>query len=344
MNTETSATEKVHYHRRRRPVMLPIMLFATAACALVSLAIGPADISFGGALGALLPATAGDGHIALIVREIRLPRTLLALLIGAGLGASGAALQALARNPLAEPGIIGISSMAALGAVAVFYSGLSTIHPLALPAGGFAGAALCVLVLYFLTRRGISVLTLVLAGVAINSLAGALTALALNLSPNPFAAYEIFFWLLGSLANRSIDHVTLVAPFACAGITLLLVAGRDLNAFALGEDVAATLGVGIRRTQFLVITGTALAVGTGVAVAGVIGFVGLVVPHLLRHIVGNEPSALIPTSAFGGAILTLAADTVCRVAFGATELKLGVLTALLGAPFFLMLVLRRRGF
>ncbi|MDX1607443.1 MAG: iron ABC transporter permease, partial [Candidatus Competibacterales bacterium] len=186
------------------------------------------------------------------------------------------------------------------------------------------------------------VVTLILAGVAINSLAGALTTLVLNLSPNPFAAYEIFFWLMGSLADRSLDHVALAAPFMVLGWILLLSIARALDALSLGEDVAASLGFNLAGVRLRVVLGTALAVGAAVAVSGVIGFVGLMVPHLLRPLVGQQPARLLLASALGGAVLLLAADIGVRLLTTASELKLGVVTALLGAPFFFWLLLRTR--
>lgn len=305
----------------------------------LSLWIGPVRITLADLWHAL---TGEPGPLATVVREIRLPRAILACLIGASLGMSGAALQALVRNPLAEPGLIGVSALAALGAVIAYYSGLSGTYAFALPLGGIIGAFLAVIALFALTGRGRGTLTLILAGVAINSLGGALTALALNLSPNPFAAYEIFFWLMGSLSNRSSEHVYMVLPLMLCGWAFLLAAARGLDTFTLGEEVAATLGVNIARTRWFVIVGSALAVGAGVAVAGIVGFVGLVVPHLLRPFVGHRPIVLLPVSALGGAALTLAADLVSRAPIGGAELKLGVVTALIGAPFFLFLVLKTR--
>lgn len=279
---------------------------------------------------------------ALVLQEIRLPRALLGCLIGATLGLSGAALQGLLRNPLAEPGVIGVSGSAAFGAVVAFYSGASLVYPMLLPLGGIAGALCSVLLLYALAGRDCSILTLVLAGIAINALAGALTALALNLSPNPYAALEIFYWLMGSLADRSLDHVGLSFLPMLAGCALLLSCRRGLDALSLGEDTARSLGVNITVLQRKIILGVALSVGAAVSVAGGIGFVGLVVPHLLRPFVGHQPGRLLLASALGGAVLLLAADIVVRWLSGAQELKLGVLTALIGAPFFLGLVLKTR--
>lgn len=316
-----------------------VLALAIAILLVLSLWVGSVAIT----LTDVWHALSGDpGPLATVVREIRVPRAILACLIGASLGMSGAALQALVRNPLAEPGLIGVSALAALGAVIAYYSGLSSVHAFALPLGGIIGAFVAVIALFALTGRGLGTLTLILAGVAINSLGGALTALALNLSPNPFAAYEIFFWLMGSLSNRSSEHVYMVLPLMLCGWAFLLAAARGLDTFTLGEEVATTLGVNITRIRWFVVVGSALAVGAGVAVAGIVGFVGLVVPHLLRPFVGHQPMVLIPVSGLGGAALTLAADLVSRAPIGGSELKLGVVTALIGAPFFLFLVLKTR--
>lgn len=327
-------------HKRFWGTVTALVLFIIAL-ALFSLRIGPVDIELSSVFKTLLGVSSNMEFEDLIILDIRLPRTVLALLVGVGLGMSGAALQALVKNPLAEPGILGISSTSALGAVVVFYTGHASHFPFALALGGLAGALVSTILLLFLATRRYDTVTLILAGVAINAFAGALTALALNLSPNPFAVYEIYFWLMGSFANRSMDHVWLVLPFTVFGAAMLYASGKRLDAFAFGDEVAYTLGVNVKNTRILVITGTALAVGAGVAIAGVIGFVGLVVPHLLRPLIGNQPSRLIPISGLGGGLLTLAADMVCRVGIATGELKLGIVTAIIGAPFLLTLILRR---
>jgi iron complex transport system permease protein len=318
---------------------LVALALATAALFAASLLTGPAGLDVGESLSALI--TSRGEAVALVMREIRLPRALLGLLIGAGLGLSGAALQGYLRNPLAEPGLLGISGAAAFGAAIALYTGLASAFPLALPLAALAGAAAATLLVQALAG-GSSSITLILAGIAVSSLAGALTSLVLNLSPNPFAASEIVYWLLGSLADRSMPHVYLAGPFILAGMALLMTLGRALDALTLGEDAAASLGVTLARTRTLAVLGTALAVGAGVAVAGAIGFVGLVVPHLLRPFTGALPSRLLPASALGGAALLLAADLAVRVIAPDRDLKLGVLTALVGAPFFLWLVWRNR--
>lgn len=321
-------------------VTMVLLLGATAIMFVASLMVGPAAITL--VEGARGLVSEQSGAFALIMQEVRLPRALLGLMIGAVLGLSGAVLQGYLRNPLAEPGVIGISAAAALGAVIALYTGLSAVFPFALPLCALVSAGLGVVIIQTLAGRGASTLTLILAGVAVSSFAGAMTSLALNLSPNPFAALEIVFWLMGSLADRSMTHVQLAAPFIIVSIVLLLGLGRSLDALTLGEHVAGTLGINTRRLQVLVVFGTACGVGAATSVSGAIGFVGLVVPHILRPLVGARPSRLLVASALGGAVLILAADVFVRVAFPARELKLGVVTALIGAPFFLWLLIKSR--
>jgi iron complex transport system permease protein len=279
---------------------------------------------------------------ALVLVELRVPRAVLGCLVGFSLGLTGAAMQGLLRNPLAEPGIIGVSSTAALGAVVVFYFGLSGVFLLALPLGGVVGAMVATVLLYGLAGRGAGTMTLILAGVAISSFAGALTALALNLSPNPYAVSEIVYWLLGSLADRSLLYVWLVLPLMLVGWALILMSGPPLDALTLGEDTARSLGFNLGRLRLQLVAGTALAVGSAVAATGSIGFVGLVVPHLLRPLVAHRPGRLLLVSGLGGAALTLAADIAVRLLPIRPELKLGVITAIIGAPFLLSLIYRLR--
>ncbi|MBC8717162.1 iron ABC transporter permease [Ochrobactrum sp. Marseille-Q0166] len=321
-------------------LLLVILGLMVLVLFVLSLLVGPASISAGESIRALL--TGKGDVIVLVMREIRLPRALLALLIGASLGLSGAALQGYLRNPLAEPGLLGVSSSASLGAVIAIYTGLSQAFPLALPLLALVGAFVSVFLVKTLAGQHAGTLTVILAGVAVTSLAGAMTALALNLSPNPFAAMEIVFWMLGSLADRSMTHVWLVAPFILIGWVMLFSLGRALDSLTLGSDAAASMGVNLSRVQFLAVLGTAASVGASTAVAGAIGFVGLVVPHLLRPLVGSKPSRLLAASGFGGAALLLAADVLVRVIMPGRELKLGVLTAIIGAPFFLWLVFKYR--
>jgi iron complex transport system permease protein len=279
---------------------------------------------------------------ALVLTELRIPRAALGGLVGCSLGMTGAAMQGLLRNPLAEPGIIGVSGAAALGAVATFYSGVAGALSLALPLGGISGAAVATILLFGLTSRGAGTMTLILAGVAINSFAGALTSLALNLSPNPYAVSEIVFWLMGSFADRSLPYVWLVLPLMAVGWGLLLASAPALDALTLGEDTAASLGFGLAGLRFRLVGGAALSVGSAVAVTGAIGFVGLVVPHLLRPLVGHRPGRLLLVSGLGGAALTLTADIMVRLLPIRPELKLGVVTAIIGAPFLFSLIYRLR--
>ncbi|WP_353474497.1 iron ABC transporter permease [Salipiger sp. H15] len=320
---------------------LAILLPLVAVLAALSLSLGPADVTLPESLRALI--LGGDGPLPMVMREIRLPRVLLALMIGGTLGLAGAAMQGYLRNPLAEPGLLGVSASAALGAVLAIQTGLSTAFALALPLSALAGAVIAVLILVLLAGPRAETLTLILAGVALSAIAGALTQLVLNLSPNPFAASEIVFWMMGSLADRSMLHVWLALPFMTLGVLLLAGVGRGLDALTLGEDAAASMGIDLARLRLRVVLGTACVVGAGTAVAGAIGFVGLVVPHLLRGAVGGRPGPLLWVSAAGGAAMLLAADIAVRVVAPDRDLKLGVLTALVGAPFFLHLVWRSRG-
>ncbi len=325
---------------RAAPFLIPLLALAAVAAFAASLLVGPAAIGLSDLLAAVW---SGEAETAgLILFEVRLPRAILGLTIGATLGLAGAALQGFLRNPLAEPGIIGVSASASFGAVLMFYTGLSGLFALALPLGGIAGACIGVLIVQALAGRGEGALTLILAGVAVTSFAAALTSLTLNLAPNPFAALEIMFWLMGSLADRSFEHVWLSLPFMLAGWLLLMSSGRPLDALTLGEDAARSLGFDLKAVKHRLVFGTALSVGAATSVAGAIGFVGLVVPHLLRPLVGHRPSALLLASALGGAALTLSADVAVRLLSPGREIKLGVLTALIGAPFFLFLVLRMR--
>ncbi|RRH72625.1 FecCD family ABC transporter permease [Falsigemmobacter faecalis] len=320
---------------------LTLSLAALVALLFVaSLLIGPAAF---GPLEALSALLRGEGEATvLVMREIRLPRAILGLLTGASLGLAGAAMQGWLRNPLAEPGLIGVSPMASLGAVLALQSGLVAAFAPALPLAALAGAALAVVLLFVLSGPRGGTLTVILAGVALSALAGALMSLVLNLSPNPFAASEIIFWLMGSLADRSMEHVWLAAPVMAAGALALAGAGRGLDALSLGEDVARSLGISPEGLRRRVVFGVAALAGAATSVAGGIGFVGLVVPHLLRRATGGRPSALLLPSALGGAAVILAADLATRLILPERDLKLGVLTALIGAPFFIHMILSLR--
>ena len=314
---------------------LSLLIAGTLAVILLSLFFGAADLSLSQTLQALL----GNGREidVIIVRELRLPRALLGAVIGAGLGASGAALQGYTRNPLAAPGILGFTSCAALGAVIALYFGFNQAVPFAALIGTILGA---ILILKIAGPRK-SASTLILAGVGVGALATAVTGLIMNFAPNPWALSEIVYWLMGSLKNAELGGLMICAPLTALGIVLLLFVGPDLRTLSLGEETAMSLGVSLGRVRALLISGTALCVGSGVAIAGAIGFIGLFVPHIIRLIFGPDPMKLIPLSALGGAGFLVLADIITRALTGpGTQLYLGILTSLIGVPFFLYLAVK----
>jgi iron complex transport system permease protein len=324
------------------PALLYGLLTVLAATLfLASLLLGAVPLSPAAVIAAL--AGFGDPADILIVQELRLPRAILAVMIGATLAVSGAALQGLVRNPLAAPSVFGAPSAAAFGAVLAIATGAADALSFSLPIAAILGALLSVGALLMVAGRGASMLTLLLAGLALSSLAGALVSLALNLAPNPFAALEIAFWLLGSLEDRSFRHIAMAAPFLLACWALLLGLRGPLRALTLGEDVARTSGVNLGRLQALTVLGVALGVGAAVAVSGVIAFVGLITPHLVRPFVGHDPARVHLPAMLAGACLLLAADCATRLIPSTGEIRIGVLTALIGVPFFLWLVMRQRG-
>jgi iron complex transport system permease protein len=325
---------------RRRAGIITGLVVLVALLALVSLGTGPVRLSPLTVIDALFGG--GSDVQQVIVREIRLPRAILGLAIGAILGLSGAALQGLLRNPLASPSLFGAPQSAAFGAVLIIALGLADVRSWALPAAAIVAAFASVFVLLMVAGRGAGLLLLILAGLAISSLAGAATALVMNLSRNPFAALEISFWLLGSLEDRSFRHVTLALPFIAAGAVILMSQRHAFRALSLGEEAAQSLGVDVGRLRLLVIVGVALGVGGAVAVTGSIGFIGLVAPHLMRPLIGHDPGRLLIPSALSGAALLLAADIAVRVIPSTTDIKVGVLTSIIGVPFFLYLIVRER--
>ena len=335
MTTFIRSSESIH-----RGPLLMLMSGVLACLFLLSLFIGANPIPV---LAAVMDA-AGDTQsvIALILTEVRLPRALIALLAGATLGLCGAAMQGLLRNPLASPGLVGSAGGAALGASLTLYSGLAAGFWLALPAGGIVGSLLATLLVYSLAGRAAGTATLILAGVAVNSIAMALISLLINLAPSPYAVREIVLWMLGSIANHSMDDFWIMLPGTLLGWALLAGTGHSLDALTLGEETAHTLGVNLDRLRWRIFVAIALAVGSAVSTTGAIGFVGLVTPHLLRPLVGFQPGRLLPASALGGAIMLLCADIGVRLFPAGTEIKVGVLTALVGAPFFLFLIVRSR--
>lgn len=323
-----------------RALLLTLLGLTALGLAAASLTLGPAPLSPSRVLAAL--GGGGDATARIIVLDLRLPRAILALAVGAMLGAAGAALQGYLRNPLAEPGVLGAAPAAAVGAVVALYFGFAAAVPLLLPAFAIAGAVAALLPLLWLAGRGDGPLGLILAGVAVSALAGAGIALALNLAPNPFAVAEITTWLMGSLEDRSVVHVGIALPCIAVGLALLLWDGRSLDALTLGEDGARALGVDLGVVRLRLLSGVAIGVGGAVAVAGAIGFVGLIVPHLVRPLTDRSPSAVLLPSALGGAALLAAADIGVRLIATDNELRLGVVTAFLGVPVFLYHLRRER--
>ena len=306
----------------------------------VSLATGSTSVSV---TSGLLDWLGNDlTEQALIIGEIRLPRTLIALAVGAALGLSGAALQGLLRNPLADPSLVGASQGAALGAATVFYFGLfSAFGALATTVAGLLGAVIALFLIMGLAGTGRPALV-IMAGLAISTLAGAILAMVLNFAPNPYAMQELVFWLLGSVSNRSMDNLTILLPALLVGSILVLTQKKLLAGLSLGEQIAESMGLAVNRGSRIIILGTAILVGSAVSVAGAIGFVGLLVPHLLRPFVAYRPDKLLLPSALLGAILVCVADIMVRGLPIGRELKLGVLTSLIGAPFFVWLVWKER--
>ena len=315
-----------------------IAALVLALTVIASLFVGRVNVDPGDVIrGLMSPEQTLAG---LVVTELRLPRAVLAILVGAALGLSGAVLQGLLRNPLAEPGLLGVSNGAALGAVLSIYFGLSQAVPLATPLLGLAGAISAGAMTFAFGRGG--TLTLILAGSAVSGLMLAFLALALNFAPNPYAAYEMNIWLLGTLSEKSWDHIFLAGPFIGLGLAILATMGRAVDALSLGEVQARSLGIDLDRMRILTLLGVGLAVGAATSVTGSIGFIGLVAPHLVRPFVGHQPSRTLLPSALLGAALLLSADIVTRLLTTQNELRLGVVTSLIGAPFFFWLVLRLR--
>ena len=290
-----------------------------------------------------LPLSAWHGSDPrwLIIMELRLPRTVLAALVGAGLGLSGAAMQGYLRNPLADPGLFGVSSGAALGAVISLFFGYTAAAWL-LPAFALTGAAISMAVLALLVGRSGSLIVFTLGGVILSSIAGSMIALAISLAPTPFASSQIVTWLMGALTDRSWADVWLALPLIAVGAAVLALTARSLDALTLGEPAARSMGVDPLRLQILIVVGVGICVGASVAAAGIIGFVGLMVPHLVRPFAGHRPSAVLLPSALGGALLLVVADSLVRAAPTVSELRLGIAMSMLGGPFFLALLLRMR--
>lgn len=324
---------------------LGLGLGLVAVAMALGLLLGAVSVPVGDLLDVLTGGAGGARWHRTLVLDVRLPRVVAGLIVGAGLAVSGAALQGLFRNPLADPGVIGVSSGASLGAVLAMYLGLAAVTSWSVPLFSIAFAAAAAFTVYgAATRRGRTpVATLLLAGIAVGSFAGALTSFVLSLSLDEYEqGRQTFRWLMGGLEARTWREVALVGPPTLLGGALLLGSYRELDALVLGEVEAAAVGVDVERVRRRLVFATSLVVGSSVAVSGVIGFVGLVVPHVLRLLVGPAHAVLLPASIVFGAAFLAVADTLARTLLAPQEIRLGVVTALFGAPFFLYLLLGRR--
>ena len=345
----------------RAALALPVLAMGLTVLSLVSLGTGPVSIPPGQVVQLLLPGLAtpevegesldagargGTAHEAasIIVRRLRPPRVLLAILVGASLGLCGAVMQGFFQNPMADPYIIGVSSGAALGATIALAFAIDFwfigVHSASLFA--FVGALTVTFVVYAVSRRGGRVPTtlLLLTGVAVGSLASATTSLLMITTQTDL--HRILFWLLGSFSSRRWEHVHMLWPYALVGAAVLQFYARDLNVLLQGEENAKYLGVDVERMKRILLVVTALLTAAAVSVSGIIGFVGLIVPHVMRLIVGPDHRRLLPASLLGGAILMVAADMLARILIAPAEVPVGVITAMLGCPFFLYLLSRRR--
>ena len=317
-----------------------LLLVALIIVSIASLLIGRTEIDVMNVIRALFGAA--DQPINIIITELRLPRVLLGVFIGAALGISGAALQGVLRNPLADPGVIGVTASAALGAVIAIHLGLQIIWPMFIPVFAMGGALLAALILLVVSMRESSVLTLILVGIGISSLAMAGVSLVMNIADSPMSIRDMIMWMLGSLENRTMTDLMLAVPFILFGWLMMINVGQGLNALSVGEDTAQTMGINTSLLKLRIVVGSAISVGGAVAACGSIGFVGLVVPHMVRGLISNEPGGiLLPSALMGGLLLTLA-DLVTRIPTSGATLQLGVVTSLIGAPAFLFIVYNTR--
>lgn len=284
----------------------------------------------------------GDQADRLVIWEIRAPRSIAAMLVGGALGLSGAALQGLLRNPLAEPGVLGVSASASLGATLVIFYGLAEFSQLLIPIAAVSTAIIATIFLTMVATRFSSITTLILIGIGLSSVAGAVMALLLNLAPNPFSLADLVNWTLGSVANRSFDDIALAAPLLMLGTIIIMRKHRELAALSLGDEGAFAIGVHLTQTRMQIVLGTGIITGTAVSLAGAIGFVGIVAPHIVRPFVQFNPSRLLLPSALTGGLMLMLADIGVRILPTSTELKLGVVAALVGAPLFILIAAKGR--
>ena len=324
----------------RKFLLIALSILALLAVSWASLSLGSVDLSTAQVWDGLWGH--GPQSISIIVQELRLPRLILGMMAGATLAVMGAALQGLLRNPLADPGVIGVSASAGLGAVIAIYFGLTAISALAVPVMAMLMAGMATLLLFVLAMRDSSALTLILTGIGISSLATAFISLVMNLAPTPGSVQDMVMWMLGSLENRTTTDLWLSGPFVLLGWAMLVGTSRGLDALSLGEDAAMSLGINVQRMRWQIIIGCALSVGAVVSVCGGIGFVGLVVPHMVRIFMGNAPGRILLPSAILGAAILVGADMLTRILTDYGTLRLGVVTAIIGAPVFLLIVYRTR--
>ena len=324
-----------------RTLPLWLCIFAGVALIVLSLCLGPYKINW----SQLAYDIAKDNQTieTIVFFELRIPRTIMCILTGVALGAGGAALQTLLRNPLAEPSIIGISSSAALGAVLVMSFQLHLVSLFFMPVGAIIFSMVAASLLVFISRRSHDHVTILLVGVGISLLSGAATSFLLSISDNPYAVNEIVFWMLGSLSNVSNDDLLLAVPFALSGALLMLSTAPAQNYFVFGGEVAASSGINVKTLRAKVILGASLGVGGVTAIIGMVGFIGLLSPHIVRPFVGNEPRRTLIWSPVVAAALVLAADIAIRLLPTTNELRLGVVTTLIGAPLFLYVIFKRFG-
>lgn len=341
---------------KKAVVALPVLTALLILVALISCGTGAVEISPAQVCAIIakqvhlpLPVEYNTQQEAVLL-AIRLPRVVLALLVGAALAVSGTALQGLFQNPLTEPGLIGVSSGATLGAVAIVVLGHQWFAPLiatlgiyALPVASFCTALAVTILVYRLSQYGgkTMVNTVLLAGIAFNALAGALTGVLIYYASDA-QLRSITFWTLGSLGGATWENVSAILPFILLAIPVLLFMSKSLNAFTLGESNAAHLGINTERTKQLVIVLSTMAVGAAVSVSGIIMFVGLIVPHMLRLLSGPDHRTLLPASALLGATLLVLADVLARTVFHPAEIPIGIVTSLIGAPFFIYILLDQR--
>jgi len=332
----------------RAPLLTLWLVLLLVASVTLGAAIGVVQLPFWDTLWIIvarslrLPVELDPGQAA-IIWSVRLPRVLVAGLVGFALAASGAAMQGLFRNPLADPGIIGVSAGGSMGAVVAIFLQLHTVSGWWTPAFAFAGALLAASLAYALATRGgrTDTATLLLAGVALSSLFSAVISLLYHFVEDGILR-QIVYWLMGNLAGRRWEHLSLAAPFVLAGTAGLMLLATELNIMAGGEDDARSLGVPVERVKRAVLVCVSLATGAAISVTGMIGFVGLIVPHMLRLVIGPDHRWLIPTSGLLGASFLILCDLIARTVFSPIELRTGIVTAIFGVPFFLYLLMRRR--